>query len=84
MFPGCDKILHFIEYSRLGLGLRYWSGGGRPLFVLGGTGFAALDEFHQRYVPGRHASLLDWAADLAGVLVGFLVFGLFLKKERDG
>jgi len=84
MFPGCDKILHFIEYSILGMGLRYWSGGGKPLFVLGGVGFAAVDEFHQKYVPGRHASVFDWAADLAGVLVGFLIYGFFMKKGDDG
>ena len=84
MFPGCDKVLHFIEYSILGLGLRFWSGGGRPIFIAGGVGFAAVDEFHQRYVPGRHASLFDWVADLAGVVVGFLLYGLIMKKEEDG
>ena len=84
MFPGCDKVLHFIEYSVLGVGLRYWSGGGKPIFITGGAGFAALDEFHQRYVPGRHASPLDWVADLSGIVVGFLIYGLFMKKGNDG
>ena len=84
MFPGCDKVLHFIEYFVLGVGLRYWSGGGKPLFIMGGAGFAALDEFHQRYVPGRHASPLDWVADLSGIVVGFLIYGLFMKKGNDG
>ncbi len=84
MFPGCDKVLHFIEYSILGIGLRYWSGGGKPLFIAGGAGFAALDEFHQRYVPGRHASPLDWMADVSGIVVGFLIYGLIAKKGKDG
>jgi VanZ family protein len=84
MFPGCDKLLHFIEYSILGLGLRFWSGGVRPIFIAGGVGFAAIDEFHQRYVPGRHASFFDWVADLAGVVVGFLLYGLIMKKGNDG
>jgi VanZ family protein len=84
LFPGCDKVLHFIEYSILGMGLRYWSGGGKPLFITGGAGFAALDEFHQKYVPGRHASLLDWVADVSGLVVGFLIYGLFMKKGNDG
>jgi VanZ family protein len=84
LFPGCDKILHFIEYSILGVGLRYWSGGMKPLPPIGGAGFAALDEFHQRYVPGRDASLWDWAADLAGVAIGFVVSGLFMRKRDNG
>ena len=84
LFPGCDKILHFIEYSILGLGLRYWSGSGKPLFVAGGLAFAALDEFHQKYVPGRHASLMDWVADLSGVVVGFLIYGIISRKGSDG
>ena len=83
-FPGCDKIMHFIEYSILGVGLRYWSGGRRPLFLAGGAGFAALDEFHQAYIPGRQASVLDWLADLIGVAVGFLAAGRFTKKVING
>ena len=83
-FPGCDKIMHFIEYSILGVGLRYWSGGGRPLFPLGGAGFAAFDEFHQRYVPGREANPWDWVADAAGIAVGFLMSGRFMKRVSNG
>jgi VanZ family protein len=84
LFPGCDKILHFIEYSILGAGLRYWSGGVRPLFLIGGAGFAALDEFHQRYVPGREASPWDWVADLAGLAIGFIFFRRAMGKRLDG
>jgi VanZ family protein len=77
-------MLHFIEYSILGAGLRYWSGGARPLFLIGGAGFAALDEFHQRYVPGREASLWDWTADLAGLAVGFLLYIRFAGRLENG
>jgi VanZ family protein len=75
-FPGCDKVLHFIEYLILGVALRYWAGG---------MGFAALDEFHQRYVPGREASYWDLLADVGGVLVGFFVSaGILVRKEANG
>jgi hypothetical protein len=84
LFPGCDKIMHFIEYSILGVGLRYWSGGARRLPLAGGVGFAAIDEFHQKYVPGRQASLLDWVADVVGVAVGLLASGRFTKKVGNG
>jgi len=72
---GCDKIAHFVEYSMLGWALRYWSRDGRPRFLAGGIAFAALDEFHQKYVPGREMSLWDFVADAAGVVTGFLIAG---------
>jgi VanZ family protein len=84
LFPGCDKVLHFIEYSILGAALRYWSGTLNPLFPLGGAGFAALDEIHQRYVPGRDASPWDWAADLAGIVIGFILAGSLWRKRDSG
>jgi VanZ family protein len=34
--------------------------------------FAALTELAQGPVPGREPSLLDWFADMAGAIVGFL------------
>jgi hypothetical protein len=80
LFPGCDKVLHFIEYSIFGAALRFWSGGGRMRFLAGGTGFAALDEFHQRYIPGREANPWDFAADAAGLLFGFMVSRRFIRR----
>ena len=35
--------------------------------------FAAADEWHQNFIPGRSASLGDWAADLTGSLLGILI-----------
>ncbi|MFZ1948257.1 MAG: VanZ family protein [bacterium] len=44
LFPGCDKVLHFIEYSVLGTALRFWSerreagrAGSRPRGRAGGS-----------------------------------------------
>ena len=33
------------------------------------AGYALTDEFHQWFVPGRGASLVDWGIDLAGVSI---------------
>jgi VanZ family protein len=82
-FPGCDKVVHFIEYFILGIALRYWSGGPRKLFVFGGIGFGAIDELHQWFVPGRDASVWDFVADTCGVVVGYLVAGRFTRKADN-
>jgi hypothetical protein len=84
-FRGCDKVLHFIEYSILGMALRYWSRRRRIGFPFGGMGFAALDELHQRLIPGREASLWDFMADVGGVLLGFFLIGWKVGgKEKHG
>lgn len=45
----------------------------RIVRVLGsGAVFAALDEFHQFFVPGRIADPLDWMLDLVGILAGII------------
>jgi VanZ family protein len=42
--------------------------------------FALLDEFHQKFVPGRHADLADLLTDLIGA---FLVISfLWLRGRR--
>ncbi len=80
---GCDKIAHFVEYFILGWALRFWSRTGRPRFLAGGIAFAAFDEFHQKYVPGREMSLWDFVADAAGITAGFLVTGaIYMMKAR--
>ena len=84
LFPGCDKLAHFIEYLILGAALRYWSGDGRKRFLAGGIVFAVLDEFHQAFVPGRHASPWDVVADALGLVVGFVWSRHLVRKERYG
>jgi VanZ family protein len=84
LFPGCDKVIHFIEYLILGVTLRYWSRESRKIFIAGGLSFGALDELHQLFVPNRVASYWDFAADICGVLVGYLIVGRFGVKKDDG
>ncbi|MFH1314488.1 MAG: VanZ family protein [Candidatus Eisenbacteria bacterium] len=80
-FPGCDKVLHFIEYSILGITLRYWSARSGKFLVGGGIAFGALDELHQLWIPGRCASFWDLVADALGVTFGFVISRFFLRKE---
>ena len=77
-FPQSDKLMHLGEYGVLAALL--FLPGLRPLPVLGLTAvYAALDEFHQSFVPGRDASPWDWAADVVGVL---LVLGLHALWQK--
>ena len=47
--------------------------------------YAALDEFHQLFIPGRDCEFLDWIADFCGALVAvFIIRGMlkyFLSKQ---
>lgn len=44
------------------------------------TIYAATDEFHQRFIPGRTASIWDVLIDSAGALTAILIISLFIKK----
>lgn len=61
------RLLHPIPYRRPLTGPFVWA------FFLT-LGYAALDEWHQRFVPGRDSSLLDLTADAVGITVGLLAY----------
>lgn len=76
-----DKIVHGIEYAILAILIYRGFGYGhvRPrwitvvIAVATGAGLAALDELYQSTVPGRDSNVLDFAADMVGVLSGTLL-----------
>ena len=87
VFPGEDKVAHVGLYAVLGALLARGAGrraedAPRPL-VLWAVGFlfAASDEWHQAFVPGRHVSLGDLAADAVGIAVGYWLFTRFLGQR---
>ncbi len=49
-----------------------------------GTAYAATDEFHQLFVPGRSGQLSDVALDSTGVLMGCLLVLVFKKIIQAG
>lgn len=74
------KLAHFAEYFALGAAVcGFFATFAIKLSWCGITSFgisvlyAASDEVHQYFVPGRHASVLDVLLDSAGVLCGVLV-----------
>jgi VanZ family protein len=75
-----DKVLHALEYAGLALllaaallasGLR--AGRAALVAVLAASLYAATDELHQSFVPGRVCDLGDWVADTLGALAGAAV-----------
>ena len=91
LFPLQDKLLHFTAYAILGfLGMgsvRAMAHGYRPqqawlvCLLVGLYGIA--DEFHQYFIPGRTADILDVAADIAGGMLGaWLMYYLVRRASR--
>ena len=85
--PLSDKIWHIFEYLPYGFLMaraldrslsRSVSVG--PLALVLACLYAASDEIHQLFVPGRFGSVLDFAADFIGSGLGIIVF-LSLKKK---
>jgi VanZ family protein len=67
------KGAHVAEYAILGA-LIYRALGREALGLAVGIAYAATDEFHQRFVLGRHASPVDVAIDAVGLALGMLVW----------
>ena len=78
-----DKVAHFIEYGVFGflLARALWHKNNNnvtlitiimSLFIAGV--FAGLDEFHQKYIPGRIGSLDDFMANISGIIIAHLVY----------
>ncbi|MDP9236635.1 MAG: VanZ family protein [Chloroflexota bacterium] len=88
-----DKVAHFGEYGVLafllaGATRRYAGGRLTPLLLAACVAvcmaYGASDEFHQRFVPGRDASLDDLAADAVGSVAGALAAVVVLRRiDRD-
>jgi VanZ family protein len=85
-FPQQDKLMHLFVYGVLGLlvggSLHHrlshprrflWTG------LLCGC-YGIIDEFHQSFVPGRNADVLDVCADLAGALLGTWLLLQLLRR----
>lgn len=90
VMPGADKVVHAVLYAVLGATLAWASHRGghgsrrtADAVVLGvGVLYGASDEWHQSFVPGRDASSADFAADVVGLAVGFVVTRRVLRGRH--
>lgn len=84
------KAAHFTVYTLLGILLMLamhcyrLKNGQRFLFTLGiGAAYAASDEIHQLFVPGRSGNPRDVLIDTLGVLFGsFIIYLIFRLLKR--
>ena len=90
LISGLDKLLHALVFGVLGvLVLGSMKTSSRGVYTPGQaliavvlvTLYGILDEFHQRYVPGRSAELLDIAADAVGGIIGVGIAWVLMKSR---
>ena len=76
------KAAHLLEYAVLAILLHRAVGneGGWRALLMGGL-YAASDEFHQSFVPGRNGELLDLAFDILGVVLGLYVARMVISPK---
>jgi VanZ family protein len=67
------KCAHMTEYAILAALLYRAFGRQTPAFFAA-LAYAASDEFHQRFVHGRHGTPVDVAIDAVGIVAGLLVW----------
>jgi VanZ family protein len=83
-----DKVLHFTIYTVFAYLLSRQISEDTTLLraALGAVviafAFAAADEWHQRFIPGRSTEFADWLADCAGALFGALTFVALHRGPR--
>jgi VanZ family protein len=63
------KTVHLVEFAVLGF-LLMWASRREDVSLVLGIAYAASDEVHQRFVPGRHGSVSDVLIDTVGVAIG--------------
>lgn len=86
-FRFTDKVAHTTMYGIFAwLATRSLLRTGRPvrytlLVLVGIAAFAALDEWHQQFIPGRSMELFDWVADTSGAAVGALAAAVTVRAR---
>ena len=89
-FLALDKIAHFVEYAIFAF-LTYRSFSQLPfrkprtVYLLGFLfliSFAAVDEYYQQYIPGRHSDIWDLLTDLGGASLVLILLAITRRKAN--
>lgn len=90
-FPGADKLVHLALYAPLGVLVArarrgHGPAGRRPIGALAWAAalalFAAADEWHQDFIPGRSSDRIDWLVDVVASTTGLVVATTSLRSEQ--
>ncbi|WP_245159249.1 VanZ family protein [Blastococcus sp. TF02A_35] len=80
--PGTDKVVHLVVFAALALSGR-WAGLARLPLLLGLVAYAVGSEVLQGATAlGRSASVADGLADVAGAVLGLLLWSAFTRRAR--
>lgn len=88
MPKGSDTWAHFFVYAVLGLlvaraaELMPRRAARLAAVAIGISLFGAIDEWHQRFIPGRFPAVGDWIADSAGGAVGAALFAFSVGRRQ--
>lgn len=83
-----DKVLHLLVFGLFGIfvyrAFKFYFRVKRPYIatLITCIPYAALDEIHQLFVPGRQQSLYDFLADVIGVVV-FAALSSWLNANQS-
>lgn len=89
-FDAVSALAHVFVYAVLAFLLMLWASGafrGRPrVVVMLGVWAACVlygvsDEWHQSFVPGRHATAMDVGFDAAGAALGLAIWQLWRARS---
>ena len=86
--PHVDKAMHFGLYAVLGALAALAVDPARDrrrrglLVLVAIAAFAAVDEWHQRFIPGRSADAADWIADVVGATCGLLLLAARVPRHE--
>ena len=88
---GWDKLQHIAAYAIMGVLLHRAAstspiapGGPFVQALVIGAAYGALDEYHQKFVPGRNMDFGDWLADMLGLLIGIAAMEIARRRRRNG
>ena len=85
---GYDKVAHVFEYGIFAFlwwnALYYYNKSNlylNKIVLICGSIYAAIDEIHQGFTPGRDASIYDWMADITGLIIVLFLLTRFKKNQ---
>ena len=80
-----DKLAHFIIFAVLTFWTIFiWSESKSIIWVLVFlSGYGIATECAQYFVPGRFFSILDWIADVFGIVIALIISKTFATRFRQ-